>query len=109
MLGKVVDFYRALPPAERPASLTDEEAAKLTKKLRLQSFFAGTLGYSLYYVCRTGLNVVKTPIVESGMLNDNRSLHHIQPGEDSYCRERNAQRPTAGHRGLGVAVCLCHR
>ena len=70
MLGKVVDFYRALPPAERPASLTDEEAARLTKKLRLQSFFAGTLGYSLYYVCRTGLNVVKTPIVESGMLND---------------------------------------
>ena len=70
MLGKVVDFYRALPPAERPASLTDEQAAKLTKKLRLQSFFAGTLGYSLYYVCRTGLNVVKTPIVESGMLND---------------------------------------
>lgn len=51
-------------------SLTDEEAVKLTKKLRLQSFFAGTLGYSLYYVCRTGLNVVKTPIVESGMLND---------------------------------------
>ena len=70
MLKKIIDFYRALPPAERPVSLTDEEAVKLTKKLRLQSFFAGTLGYSLYYVCRTGLNVVKTPIVESGMLND---------------------------------------
>ena len=69
MLKKIIDFYRALPPAERPVSLTDEEAVKLTKKLRLQSFFAGTLGYSLYYVCRTGLNVVKTPIVESGMLN----------------------------------------
>lgn len=70
MLKKIIGFYRALPPAERPVSLTDEEAVKLTKKLRLQSFFAGALGYSLYYVCRTGLNVVKTPIVESGMLND---------------------------------------
>ena len=58
MLKKIIGFYRALPPAERPVSLTDEEAVKLTKKLRLQSFFAGTLGYSLYYVCRTGLNVV---------------------------------------------------
>ena len=43
MLKKIIDFYRALPPAERPVSLTDEEAVKLTKKLRLQSFFAGTL------------------------------------------------------------------
>ena len=42
MLKKIIDFYRALPPAERPVSLTDEEAVKLTKKLRLQSFFAGT-------------------------------------------------------------------
>ena len=74
MLKKIIDFYRALPPAERPVSLTDEEAVKLTKKLRLQSFFAGTLGYSLYYVCRTGLNVVKTPIVESGMLLENLSI-----------------------------------
>lgn len=39
MLKKIIDFYRALPPAERPVSLTDEEAVKLTKKLRLQSFF----------------------------------------------------------------------
>ena len=78
MLKKIIDFYRALPPAERPVSLTDEEAVKLTKKLRLQSFFAGTLGYSLYYVCRTGLNVVKTPIVESGMLNDQQLVLSVR-------------------------------
>ncbi len=70
MLEKIIRFYHVLPPAERPASLSDGDAAKLTRRLALQSFFAGTLGYSLYYVCRTGLNVVKTPIVESGMLND---------------------------------------
>lgn len=44
MLKKIIDFYRALPPAERPVSLTDEEAVKLTKKLRLQSFLPGHWG-----------------------------------------------------------------
>lgn len=44
MLKKIIGFYRALPPAERPVSLTDEEAVKLTKKLRLQSFLPGHWG-----------------------------------------------------------------
>lgn len=42
---------------------------RLYRKLRLQSFIAGTVGYSLYYVCRTSLNVVKQPILESGALD----------------------------------------
>ena len=41
---------------------------RLYKKLRWQSFIAGTVGYSLYYVCRTSLNVVKKPILESCLL-----------------------------------------
>lgn len=48
----------------------DREAhMKLYKKLRFESFIAGTIGYSLYYVCRTSLNVVKKPILESGTLD----------------------------------------
>ena len=35
----------------------------------LQSFLAGTVGYSLYYVCRTTLNVVKKPIIDSQALD----------------------------------------
>jgi OPA family sugar phosphate sensor protein UhpC-like MFS transporter len=42
---------------------------KLFKAFGLQSFLAGTIGYSLYYVCRTSLNVVKKPIIDSGMLD----------------------------------------
>ena len=42
---------------------------KLYKKLRFQSFIAGTVGYSLYYVCRTSLNVMKKPILDSGALD----------------------------------------
>ena len=37
--------------------------------MSLQSFIAGTLGYSLYYVCRTSINVMKKPILDSGMLD----------------------------------------
>ena len=37
------------------------------KSFGFQTFLAGTIGYSLYYVCRTSLNVVKKPILDSGM------------------------------------------
>ena len=48
------------------------EPALQEKKFRMlgfQTFLAGTVGYSLYYVCRTSLNVVKKPILDSGMLD----------------------------------------
>ena len=35
----------------------------------MSSFLAATIGYSLYYVCRTSLNVVKEPILASDALN----------------------------------------
>lgn len=38
-------------------------------KCRYSTFIAGTLGYSLYYVCRTSLNVVKKPLIDSGLLD----------------------------------------
>lgn len=67
MIKKITDFYRALPPA---SNIPDEKRATvLYKRLRLQSFFAVTLGYSLYYVCRTSLNIVKKPIMDSGLLD----------------------------------------
>lgn len=55
-----------------PKPLRDLDQAgqqKLHRSLALQSFVAGTLGYSLYYVCRTSLNVMKKPILDSGMLD----------------------------------------
>ncbi len=39
------------------------------RRLRLQAFIAATLGYSLYYVCRTSLNVMKQPIIDDGVLS----------------------------------------
>lgn len=69
MSGKHNSFFKKSAPAATPFEGTEEEQQKLYKKLRTQSFLAATIGYSLYYVCRTSLNVVKQPILESGMLD----------------------------------------
>ena len=51
-------FYRISSPVPR-RQLDPAQEQKLYKRLRLQAFIAATLGYSLYYVCRTSLNVMK--------------------------------------------------
>ena len=72
-MGRITEFYRISPPV--PAHGMDEASRdKYYRRLRLQAFTAATLGYSLYYVCRTSLNVMKKPILDSGSL---LSLIHI--------------------------------
>ena len=68
MFKKFINFYKTSSPIA-PLQVSEEEKAKLYKKLRFQAFLAGTIGYSLYYVCRTSLNVVKKPILDSGALD----------------------------------------
>lgn len=67
MFERIKRFYAiSAPAAEKlPADVAD----KKYKRLRLQAFTAATLGYSLYYVCRTSLGVMKQPIIDSGMLD----------------------------------------
>ena len=64
----LLDFLKTSAPAPL-RDLTEKEQKKYHRSLALQSFVAGTLGYSLYYVCRTSLNVMKKPIIDSGMLD----------------------------------------
>ena len=67
-MNRISRFYRISAPA--PAREMDEAARdNYYRRLRMQAFIAATLGYSLYYVCRTSLNVVKKPILESGALD----------------------------------------
>ena len=68
MFKKFINFYKTSSPIA-PLQVSEEEKTKLYKKLRFQAFLAGTIGYSLYYVCRTSLNVVKEPILDSGALD----------------------------------------
>ncbi|MEA4982962.1 MAG: MFS transporter [Paludibacter sp.] len=75
MIKKIVDFYRISSPAEEATDNADEKK-KRYKRLRWSTFLAATFGYSFYYVCRTSLNVVKKPIIESGVL-DAQQLGYI--------------------------------
>ena len=68
MFKKFINFYKTSSPIA-PLQVSEEEKTKLYKKLRFQAFLAGTIGYSLYYVCRTSLNVVKKPILDRGALD----------------------------------------
>ena len=67
ILSAIKSFYRIPKPSA--VKVEDGKQEKLFKSFGFQTFLAGTIGYSLYYVCRTSLNVVKKPIIDSGMLD----------------------------------------
>ena len=56
-------------PAAPLREETDQQRQSRFKRMQWASFFAITLGYSMYYVCRTSLNVVKKPIMDAGILD----------------------------------------
>ena len=68
MFDKIKTFYGISKPVP-PLQCGPKERDRLYRRLRFQSFLAGTVGYSLYYVCRTTLNVVKKPIIDSQALD----------------------------------------
>lgn len=67
LITSIKSFYRISKPSK--VKVAGELQDKKFRIFGLQSFIAGTIGYSLYYVCRTSLNVVKKPIIDSGMLD----------------------------------------
>lgn len=69
MLKHFISFFKTSAPSEQPFQGDAAAQKKYYNKLRYSSFIAGTLGYSLYYVARTSLNVVKKPILDSGALD----------------------------------------
>ncbi len=68
MFKRLLAFYTVSPASEPREFSTEAELHKYYRKLRMQAFLAATLGYSLYYVCRTSLNVMKKPIIDGGVL-----------------------------------------
>lgn len=54
----------------KQVSGTNTEQKNRYRRLKWQVFFSATIGYGLYYVCRLSLNVVKKPIVDSGILTE---------------------------------------
>ncbi len=64
---RILDFFKTSAPAavRVPADKVDSTY----KRLRFQSFLAGTFGYALYYVCRLSMGVMKQPLIDAGLLN----------------------------------------
>jgi OPA family sugar phosphate sensor protein UhpC-like MFS transporter len=75
MFHKIISFFKQSPPSS-PYQGDEESQKKYYNRLRWSSFLSATIGYSLYYVARTSLNVVKKPIIESGTL-DAQQLGYI--------------------------------
>ena len=65
----LLNFFKTSAPAPLRTDLDEQGQKKYHRSLALQSFIAGTLGYSFYYVCRAALNVMKKPIIDSGLLD----------------------------------------
>lgn len=59
-------FYRVSKPALEKAP--QESHQRMYKSLRNRTFWGVTVAYSLYYVCRMSLNVVKQPLIDEGVL-----------------------------------------
>ena len=60
-------YYRiSKPSAEK---IPQEKVAKEYKTLRNKTFWGVTVAYSLYYVCRMSLSVVKQPLIDEGVLS----------------------------------------
>ena len=60
-------FYRISKPSEE--KVAPEKEAETYKLLRNRTFWGVTVAYSLYYVCRMSLSVVKQPLIDEGVLS----------------------------------------
>lgn len=68
MFRHLLNFYKTSSPTTGvdPSLLTE----KRFKSLRWKTFFAFTFGYTMFYICRLSLNVMKGPIVKEGIFSE---------------------------------------
>ena len=59
-------YFRISKPAAKPVPEGEVDAAY--KRLRARTFWGVTVAYTLYYVCRGTLGVVKQPLIDGGVL-----------------------------------------
>ena len=59
-------FYRISKPSVD--KVPEGKIDSTYKSLRSKTFWGATIAYSLYYVCRMSINVVKQPLIDEGVL-----------------------------------------
>ena len=60
-------FYRISKPSKETVS--PENVKETYRSLRNRTFWGATIAYSLYYVCRMSINVVKQPLIDEAILS----------------------------------------
>ena len=63
---KIFDFYKVSDASAE--KLPQSEAEMTYRRLRNRTFWGAAVTYSLYYVCRMALSVVKQPLIDEGVL-----------------------------------------
>lgn len=67
MIARIKHFYKISNASEK--KVFPEMEGKRYRQLRTQTLLAAIIGYSLYYICRISLSVVKQPLIDSGTLS----------------------------------------
>ena len=60
-------FYRISKPSKE--TVVKERVGREYKKLRSQTFWGATAAYSLFYLCRLSMGVVKKPLIDEGLFS----------------------------------------
>ena len=60
-------YFRISKPSA--GKVPGENVGSVYKSLRNRTFWGVTIAYSLYYVCRMSINVVKQPLIDEGILS----------------------------------------
>ena len=63
----LLKFYRISKPASY--SVKEDELVKTYKSLRNRTFWGTTAAYSLFYLCRLSMGVVKKPLIDEGLFS----------------------------------------
>ena len=60
-------YFRISKPSV--AKVPEDKVTETYMSLRNRTFWGATIAYSLYYVCRMSINVVKQPLIDEGVLS----------------------------------------
>ena len=60
-------YFRISKPSQE--KVPDEKVRETYKKLRNNTFWGATAAYSLFYLCRLSMGVVKKPIIDEGLFS----------------------------------------
>ena len=62
-------FFRKTPPAPVARDSDDPGVAAEMRRRQWAVFFAITVGYGFYYVCRLSFSVAKKPMADAGIFD----------------------------------------